>query len=94
MKLKNILLTLGLTISLGLYVSSCKDDFLQEDLTTTYSTQQFKTQEGLDQLVTGTYQKLKFKFNYTWGIKMFNVGVDELQTPTTPSLIITATVLI
>jgi len=58
-------------------VSSCKDDFLDEELTTTYSTQTFETQEGLDLLVTGTYQKLKFKFNYIWGIEMFNLGVDE-----------------
>ncbi len=58
-------------------LQSCKEDFLDEELTTTYSTQTFTTQEGLDQLVTGTYQKLKFKFNYVWGIEMFNLGVDE-----------------
>ncbi|WP_461634281.1 RagB/SusD family nutrient uptake outer membrane protein [Labilibaculum euxinus] len=77
MKKNKILLLFGLISILTFSVSSCKDDFLDEEVTTTYSTQKFETQEGLDQLVTGTYQKLKFKFNYTWGIKMFNVGVDE-----------------
>mgnify|MGYP000305079588 FL=1 len=42
-----------------------------------YSTDRFKTQEGLDELVTGAYQKLKFKFNYIWGIQCYNMGVDE-----------------
>ncbi|MDQ1771033.1 RagB/SusD family nutrient uptake outer membrane protein [Labilibaculum sp. A4] len=77
MKKNKILLLFGLISILTFSVSSCKDDFLDEELTTTQSTQTFETQEGLDQLVIGTYQKLKFKFNYTWGIKMFNVGVDE-----------------
>ena len=51
--------------------------FLDEDLKTQYSTDRFKTQEGLDELVTGAYQKLKFKFNYIWAIECHNMGVDE-----------------
>ncbi|HEX3008427.1 MAG TPA: RagB/SusD family nutrient uptake outer membrane protein, partial [Bacteroidales bacterium] len=58
-------------------ITSCKESFLDEELTTTYNTDYFKTQQGLDDLVTGTYQKLKFKFNYTWAVLMFNLGVDE-----------------
>ena len=45
-------------------MTSCSESFLDEDLKTQYSTDRFKTQEGLDELVTGAYQKLKFKFNY------------------------------
>lgn len=56
---------------------SCSSNFLDETLTTSYSTDRFKTQDGLDELVTGAYQKLKFKFNYIWGIEMYNLGVDE-----------------
>lgn len=62
--------------TLGL-ATSCSSDFLDEKLTTQYSTDHFKTQSGLDELSIGTYQKLKFQFNYTWGIKAFNWGVDE-----------------
>ncbi|WP_336537288.1 RagB/SusD family nutrient uptake outer membrane protein [Bacteroides acidifaciens] len=57
--------------------TSCSESFLDEELKTQYSTDRFKTQEGLDELVTGAYQKLKFKFNYIWGIQCYNMGVDE-----------------
>lgn len=58
-------------------ITSCSSDFLDEKLTTTYSSDYFKTADGLDALSIGTYQKLKFKFNYIWGIELFNLGVDE-----------------
>lgn len=61
----------------GSSITSCSESFLDENLTTQYSTDRFKTQEGLDELVTGAYQKLKFKFNYIWGIQCYNMGVDE-----------------
>jgi len=61
----------------GISITSCSESFLDENLTTQHSTDRFKTQEGLDELVTGAYQKLKFKFNYIWGIQCYNMGVDE-----------------
>ena len=76
MKLKFIIGIL-VTAIIGLSIGSCSSDFLDEKLTTTYSTDRFTTQDGLDELVTGAYQKLKFKFNYIWGIELFNLGVDE-----------------
>ncbi len=57
--------------------TSCSDSFLEEEMITSLTTDYFKTQEGLDELVIGAYQKLKFKFNYIWGIEMYNLGVDE-----------------
>ncbi len=77
MKKINISYLLILLSVFSFSIQSCKEEFLDEELTTTYSTQTFTTQDGLDLLVTGTYQKLKFKFNYVWGIEMFNLGVDE-----------------
>lgn len=77
MKLNRILLSIALTGTLGGSITSCSESFLDENLTTKYSTDRFKTQEGLDELVTGAYQKLKFKFNYIWGIQCYNMGVDE-----------------
>lgn len=72
------LFTIALAAVLGsTAITSCSDSFLDEKLITQPSTDYFKTQEGLDDLVTGAYQKLKFKFNYTWGICMYNLGVDE-----------------
>lgn len=62
---------------LGGMTTSCGDDFLKENLITTPSADYFKTQQGIDELVTGAYQKLKFKFNYIWAIECYNMGTDE-----------------
>lgn len=77
MKLNRILFAALIANITGSSITSCSESFLDENLTTQYSTDRFKTQEGLDELVTGAYQKLKFKFNYIWGIQCYNMGVDE-----------------
>jgi len=77
MKLNKLFIAMIFAGVAGTTFTSCGDDFLQEDLITTKSTDYFKTQEGLDALVTGTYQKLKFKFNYTWAICCWGMGIDE-----------------
>lgn len=69
MKLNKILFAAALASVIGGSMTSCSESFLDEDLKTQYSTDRFKTQEGLDELVTGAYQKLKFKFNYIWAIE-------------------------
>jgi len=62
----------------GLFVlNACSKDFLKEEQITIPDTDYFKTQAGLDDLATGVYSKLKFKYNYTWGMALFNLGVDE-----------------
>lgn len=58
-------------------LASCKKSFLDETLLTSRSTQDFETPEGLDGLVTGMYQSLKFHFNYEWAYATTNYGVDE-----------------
>ena len=77
MKLNRILFAALIASITGSSITSCSESFLDENLTTQYSTDRFKTQEGLDELVTGAYQKLKFKFNYIWGIQCYNMRVDE-----------------
>ncbi len=77
MKINKLLFAAILTSVMGGSITSCSESFLDEKLKTQYSTDRFKTQEGLDELVTGAYQKLKFKFNYIWGIQCYNMGVDE-----------------
>jgi starch-binding outer membrane protein, SusD/RagB family len=77
MKINRLFLAIAMTGALGAAMPSCSDEFLTEDQITKYDTERFKTQVGLDELVTGAYQKLKFKFNYIWGIGLYNVGVDE-----------------
>jgi starch-binding outer membrane protein, SusD/RagB family len=75
---KNKLLLIAVIVGIiSMTITSCRKSFLDETLTTTYNTDRFKTQDGLDELTTGAYQKLKFQFNYVWGIEMYNLGVDE-----------------
>jgi len=57
--------------------SACKESFLDEDLITARSTQDFETPNGLDGLVTGMYQSLRFHFNYEWAYTTTNYGTDE-----------------
>ena len=63
--------------TLGTAVTSCSESFLDEELITEKGTAYFNTEAGLNDLATGTYQKLKFKFNYVWGYNMYNMGIDE-----------------
>ena len=57
--------------------SSCKKSFLDEQLITTKSLQDYTTPLGLDDLSIGLYQNLKFHFNYEWSYATTNYGVDE-----------------
>ena len=61
-------------------VTSCSDSFLDEKLVTEKGTAYFQTKEGIDDLVTGAYQKLKFKYNYIWGIYLYGMGIDEFTS--------------
>lgn len=79
MKVNNIL-TAAVLVGTALSMTSCGDSFLKEELTTAKSTQSYETHEGLDELTTGAYQKLKFKFNYVWAIECYNMGIDEFTS--------------
>ncbi|MFL9485080.1 RagB/SusD family nutrient uptake outer membrane protein [Chitinophagaceae bacterium LWZ2-11] len=72
-KLTYTLITAGCLAALP----SCKKSFLDENLITSLSTQDFQTQTGLDNLVTGMYQSLRFHFNYEWAYSTTNYGTDE-----------------
>ncbi|KAI9436392.1 RagB/SusD domain-containing protein [Russula earlei] len=57
--------------------ASCKKSFLDEELITSLNTEDFTTTQGLDDLVVGMYQSLRFHFNYEWAYSTTNYGVDE-----------------
>src|SRR5574344_1305529 len=63
--------------STGIGLISCSDRFLDETQVNAYNTEYFKTQAGLDDLITGTYSGLKFQFNYIWACELYTMGVDE-----------------
>ncbi len=78
MKINNILLGALAVGCLGTGLVSCSDGFLKEEMINQQSYETFKTQEGLDGLVTGTYSALKFKFNYAeWSYYFWPMGTDE-----------------
>jgi hypothetical protein len=76
MNLSRILIPAS-AIALLLSAGACKKSFLDEELITARSTQDYETQIGLDGLATGMYQSLRFHFNYEWSYASTNYGVDE-----------------
>ena len=77
MKLNKLCIAALVAGTIGVTFSSCKDSFLEEVQVTRHDTEYFKTQDGLDALVTGAYQALKFRYEYQWAYNMWHMGVDE-----------------
>jgi starch-binding outer membrane protein, SusD/RagB family len=80
-------LILNISLFSGLImVSSCKKDFLKEELKTDRSLEFFKTDEGIQQLSTGTYyQVFNTPFNGESMYTATNYGVDEFGVGGDPS---------
>lgn len=68
-------LTILAIISLGLF-SSCSKDFLEEKMVSTLTQERFNTPEGIEELVNGAYEGLRFHFNYEWSYVLTNYGTD------------------
>lgn len=80
--MKNIKILLGKICVAAMLLavpSACNESYLDEDLITARSTQDFETPNGLDGLVTGMYQSLRFHFNYEWAYTTTNYGTDEFS---------------
>lgn len=75
----NIIKNIGIYLALimGLSVSSCSKDFLDEELKTQYSTDYFDTPEGLEELTVSLYGNIRWHFGYehAYGITLY--GTDE-----------------
>lgn len=78
MKKNNIILSL-FALSM-LFISSCKEEFLNEELETDYSTQYFESQEGLESLAIALYGNLRWHFGYEWAYGVTQYGTDEFTT--------------
>ena len=55
---------------------SCKD-FLEEEMVATLTQDRFNSVEGIEELVNGAYEGLRFHFNYEWSYTLTNYGTDE-----------------
>lgn len=69
-------LCLALFLGGSIVPSSCSK-FLDEEVVATLTNQHYQTVEGLESLVTGMYDGLRFHFNYEWAYTTTNYGVDE-----------------
>ncbi|MBT31580.1 MAG: RagB/SusD family nutrient uptake outer membrane protein [Thalassobius sp.] len=79
--IKNILRAITM-IGILVCAQSCKEDFLDEELTTSYSTEYFETEEGLNQLAISLYANIRYHFAYEWAYGFTNYGTDEFSTGT------------
>lgn len=55
---------------------SCSD-FLKEDLVATLTQEHFNSPAGIEDLVNGAYEGLRFHHNYEWAFALTNFGTDE-----------------
>ncbi len=69
---------LAATLTVG--VSSCSSDFLDEELTTKYSTDYFDTEEGLEALTVSLYGNIRWHFGYEWAYGITLYGTDEFTS--------------
>ena len=79
MNMKNPTIQFGaaiLAVTLLLF-PACSDDFLDEELTTAYSTQYFETAQGLEDLAISLYGNLRWHFGYEWAYGTTLYGTDE-----------------
>ena len=70
------------SIIISIAFSACSDDFLDEKLTTSYNTDYFETQEGLNSLAIALYGNIRYHFAYEWAYGTTNYGTDEFSVGT------------
>lgn len=56
--------------------AACSDSFLDEKMVSTITQEYFETEQGLDQLVVGTYNAMRIRYGYGEGSYMFEMGHD------------------
>ncbi len=62
---------------MGFVATGCSDSFLDEEQLNRKNLDYYKSEDGINDLITGTYSTLGWKFNYSWGYGLYNMGVDE-----------------
>ena len=60
--------------------TACSSDFLDEELTTKYSTDYFDTEEGLEALAVSLYGNIRWHFGYEWAYGITLYGTDEFTS--------------
>lgn len=55
---------------------SCSEEFVDEELVATLTQDRYNSPAGIEDLVNGAYEGLRFHFNYEWSYVLTNYGVD------------------
>lgn len=66
-----------LLITIAFMLFSCEKDFLDEELKSQYSTDYFKTAEGIEDLTVSLYGNIRWHFGYEWAYGLTLYGTDE-----------------
>ena len=80
MKYKRYIIGGLLATALVAGTTSCSSDFLDEELTTKYSTDYFDTEEGLEALAVSLYGNIRWHFGYEWAYGITLYGTDEFTS--------------
>ena len=75
-KIKELLYTSALIFS----TVGCTDSFLEEKMVATITQDYLETEQGLDQLIVGTYNSMRVKWGYNEGIYLYETGHDCCRT--------------
>jgi hypothetical protein len=75
----NTIKNIGINVLLIAAVSlgACKKSFLKEELTNQYSTEYFKTSEGIQALTVSLYGNIRWHFGFEWAYGTTLYGTDE-----------------
>ena len=75
--LKYTLFTATLSVAMAAGFSSCSDSFLDEENKSSYTTDYFKTSQGIQDLATALYGNIRWHFGYEWAYGITLYGTDE-----------------
>ena len=64
MNIKHYMISGLLATTMVAGMTSCSSNFLDEELTTQYSTQYFETEQGLEDLAISLYGNIRWHFGY------------------------------
>ncbi|MBQ2345229.1 MAG: RagB/SusD family nutrient uptake outer membrane protein, partial [Prevotella sp.] len=77
MNIKHYMISGLLATTMVAGMTSCSSNFLDEELTTQYSTQYFETEQGLEDLAISLYGNIRWHFGYEWAYAVTLYGTDE-----------------
>lgn len=79
-KIYHIIIASACTLMAMSGLTSCGDNFLHEQNDTAYTTQYFKTEQGIIDLATSLYGNIRWHFAYEWAYATTLYGTDEFGT--------------